>query len=93
MARDYTGIPYPFDKYDLVIVPGFQFGGMEHPGAVLYNDKRMFLGPHPTIEEELGRMELIAHETTHMWFGDAVTRPGSTMCGPKKYSPIILPPR
>ena len=71
--EDYTGIPYPFDKYDLVIVPGFQFGGMEHPGAVLYNDKRMFLGPHPTIEEELGRMELIAHETTHMWFGDAVT--------------------
>lgn len=71
--EDYTGIPYPFDKYDLVIVPGFQFGGMEHAGAVLYNDKRMFLGPHPTVEEELGRMELIAHETAHMWFGDAVT--------------------
>lgn len=71
--ENYTGIPYPFAKYDLVIVPGFLFGGMEHPGAVLYNDKRMFLGPHPTMEEELGRQELIAHETAHMWFGDAVT--------------------
>ncbi len=71
--EEYTGIPYPFEKYDLVIVPGFQFGGMEHAGAVLYNDKRMFLSEHPSIEEELGRMELIAHETAHMWFGDDVT--------------------
>ena len=71
--EEYTDMPYPFEKYDLVIVPGFQFGGMEHAGAVLYNDKRMFLGQHPTVEEELGRMELIAHETAHQWFGDAVT--------------------
>ena len=71
--EEYTGIPYPFTKYDLVIVPGFQFGGMEHAGAVLYNDKRMFLSEHPTLEEELGRMELISHETAHMWFGDDVT--------------------
>ena len=71
--EDYTGIAYPFEKYDLVIVPGFQFGGMEHPGAVLYNDKRIFLNEHPTLKEELGRMELISHETAHMWFGDAVT--------------------
>lgn len=71
--EEYTGIPYPFAKYDLVVVPGFQFGGMEHAGAVLYNDKRMFLSEHPTISEELGRMELISHETAHMWFGDYVT--------------------
>lgn len=71
--EEYTGIPYPFEKYDLVIVPGFQFGGMEHPGAVLYSDKRMFLGSHPSIQEQLGRMDLISHETAHMWFGDDVT--------------------
>lgn len=71
--EEYTGIPYPFQKYDLVIVPGFQFGGMEHPGAVLYSDKRMFLSSHPSIQDELGRMDLISHETAHMWFGDDVT--------------------
>lgn len=69
----YTGIPYPFAKYDLIILPGFQFGGMEHTGATLYNDKRMFLAEHPTLNEELARAELIAHETAHMWFGDYVT--------------------
>ncbi len=69
----YTGIPYPFAKYDLIILPGFQFGGMEHTGATLYNDKRMFLSENPTLGEQLGRAELIAHETAHMWFGDYVT--------------------
>lgn len=69
----YTDIPYPFSKYDLIIVPGFQFGGMEHTGATLYNDRRMFLSEHPTLNERLGRSALIAHETAHMWFGDYVT--------------------
>lgn len=71
--EEYTDIPYPFAKYELVILPGFQYGGMEHTGATLYNDKRMFLSDYPTVDEELGRMELIAHETAHMWFGDYVT--------------------
>lgn len=71
--EDYTGIPCPFEKYDFVIVPGFQFGGMEHPGTILFNDKRMFLGTSPTTSEKLSRIELIAHETSHLWFGDAVT--------------------
>jgi aminopeptidase N len=71
--EEYTAIPYPFAKYDIVILPGFQYGGMEHTGATLYNDTRMFLSEHPTLDEELSRSELIAHETAHMWFGDFVT--------------------
>lgn len=69
----YTGIPMPFPKYDCVIVPGFQFGGMEHPGAILFNESRMFLGEAPTDVEKLSRTDLISHETAHLWFGDAVT--------------------
>ena len=71
--EEYTDIPYPFAKYDLIILPGFQYGGMEHTGATLYNDTRMFLSEHPTLDERLGRTQLIAHETAHMWFGDLVT--------------------
>ncbi|MDR1161920.1 MAG: aminopeptidase [Tannerellaceae bacterium] len=69
----YTGIPYPFSKYDLIILPGFQYGGMEHTGATLYTDKRMFLNEQPTLNEALSRSSLIAHETAHLWFGDYVT--------------------
>lgn len=71
--EDYTGVAYPFQKYDLVILPGFQFGGMEHTGATFYNDNTIFLPANPTPDEQLRRTELISHETTHMWFGDAVT--------------------
>ena len=71
--EDYTGIPMPFSKYDLVIVPNFQFGGMEHPGTIFYNENTMFLGKRPTPDEREGRIKLIAHETAHLWFGDLVT--------------------
>ena len=71
--EDYTDIPYPFAKYSFIILPGLQYGGMEHTGATLYNDNSMFLSEHPTLDEELARAKLIAHETAHMWFGDYVT--------------------
>lgn len=71
--EEYTGIDYPFAKYDFVMLPGFQYGGMEHTGATLYNASQMFLGENATLEEHLRRTQLIAHETAHMWFGDYVT--------------------
>ena len=71
--EEYTGIPYPFGKFDFVAVPSFQFGGMEHPGAILYNAERLLLEESATQNQMLGRASLIAHETAHMWFGDLVT--------------------
>ena len=71
--EDYTGIPYPFPKFDFFAVPAFQYGGMEHPGAVFYRASSLFLEPTATQSEVLGRASLIAHETAHMWFGDLVT--------------------
>ncbi len=69
----YTAIPYPFEKFDFVAIPSFQFGGMEHPGSVFYNASSMFLDESATQNQMLGRASLIAHETAHMWFGDLVT--------------------
>jgi len=71
--EDYTGMPYPFGKFDFVLIPSFQFGGMEHPGAVYYNASGLLLDESATQTQLLGRASLIAHETAHMWFGDLVT--------------------
>ena len=71
--EEYTGIPYPFGKFAFFAVPSFQFGGMEHPGAVWYRASSLFLDPSATRNQVLGRASLIAHETAHMWFGDLVT--------------------
>jgi aminopeptidase N len=69
----YTGIPYPFGKFEFLLVPSFQFGGMEHPGSIFYNASALLLDESATQNQKLGRASLIAHETAHMWFGDLVT--------------------
>jgi len=69
----YTGIPYAFGKFDFVLIPSFQFGGMEHAGAIYYNANSLFLDESATQNQYLGRANLISHETAHMWFGDLVT--------------------
>ena len=71
--EEYTDVPYPFAKYDIVTIPSFQYGGMEHTGATLYNTTKLFLDKNATKGERLYRANLIAHETAHMWFGDLVT--------------------
>ena len=69
----YTNIPYPFQKFDFALIPSFQYGGMEHPGAITYKASSLLLEESPTQNQLLGRASLIAHETAHMWFGDLVT--------------------
>jgi aminopeptidase N len=69
----YTGIEYPFEKFDFIAIPSFQYGGMEHPGAILYRADRLLLDQSATQSDMLGQASLIAHETSHMWFGDLVT--------------------
>lgn len=71
--ENYTKIPYPFQKFDFVVIPSFQYSGMEHPGAILYRDSKLFLDESAGIRDELTRANLIAHETAHIWFGDLVT--------------------
>jgi aminopeptidase N len=71
--EDYTGIRYPWGKFDFVLIPSFQFGGMEHAGAILYNATGLMLDESATQNQLLDRASVIAHETAHMWFGDLVT--------------------
>ncbi|UCG88416.1 MAG: peptidase M1, partial [Gemmatimonadota bacterium] len=56
----YTGIEYPFGKFDFVLIPSFQYGGMEHPGTIFYRASRLLLDESATQNEELGRASLIA---------------------------------
>lgn len=69
----YTGIPFPFRKFGFVAIPDFQFGGMEHPGAIQYKASALFLDGSATQEQRNARANVLSHETAHMWFGDLVT--------------------
>lgn len=69
----YTNYKFPFQKLDFASIPVFQYGGMEHVGAIQYRESSLFLDNSATDSEKLNRAKLIAHETSHMWFGDLVT--------------------
>ena len=69
----YFARAYPFDKFAFLLAPAFPFGGMEHPGAVFYNEDRFIYRERPTLPQRLGRTSTILHEVAHMWFGDLVT--------------------
>lgn len=71
--EEYTGIAYPYSKFDIAVLPGFQYSGMEHPGAIWYRDTRVFLPENAPITSVISKANLIAHETAHMWFGNLVT--------------------
>jgi aminopeptidase N len=70
---EYFGIPYPFKKYDQVLVPQFIYGAMENAAAVTFTETR-FLSEGPSTLVYRQRLAgTILHEMAHQWFGDLVT--------------------
>ncbi len=67
------GVPYPFDKLDFVLLPGFPYGGMEHAGAIFYREQALVFDHVPTAAERVRRSTLVYHELSHQWFGNLVT--------------------
>jgi aminopeptidase N len=71
--EEYFNFKYPFPKYDLVLIPEFPFGGMEHAGATFLRESSVIFPQEPTKNDLVNRATLIFHETAHQWFGDTVT--------------------
>ena len=69
----YFAQPFPFPKYDMVLIPGFPYGGMEHAGATFLREESVLFRTAPTHSDLIGRDLLVLHELTHQWFGDLTT--------------------
>ncbi|HEU0078221.1 MAG TPA: M1 family aminopeptidase, partial [Longimicrobiaceae bacterium] len=69
----YFGVEYPFTKFETLLAPAFPFGGMEHVGAIFYNENQFIFREPPTLGQQIGRKSTIYHEVAHQWFGDLVT--------------------
>lgn len=73
-AERYFDRPYPFRKLDLLAVPEFWPGAMEHPGAITYRDGILLLDPDAVTPGQLRTLvRVTAHEIAHQWFGNLVT--------------------
>ncbi len=64
--------PFPFAKYDQILVPEFNSGAMENVGAVTFSESYVYRDS-PTDTQRLTRAETVLHELAHMWFGDLAT--------------------
>lgn len=60
-------VPYPFERYALVLLPGHMSGGMENAGISF---QRETSSSAPGLSSDLS---LAAHELAHQWFGDLIT--------------------
>ena len=66
MVRLFSNLvaPFPYEKL-AHLQSSTRYGGMENAGAIFYSDG--------AFRRRSVRAGLIAHETAHQWFGDAVT--------------------
>jgi aminopeptidase N len=69
---EYFDEPFPFDSYDQVFVPELNWGAMECPGCVTFNESMLPRG-RVTDDDRRRRAMVIAHEMSHMWFADLVS--------------------
>jgi alanyl aminopeptidase len=71
--EDYFGVPYPYEKLDILAVPLFG-GAMENAGLITCAQDLVLSDPaQDTIERQREYALVIAHEMAHQWFGDLVT--------------------
>jgi len=71
--EDYFGVPYPYEKLDLLSVPLFG-GAMENAGLITCVQSLMLRDPaQDSIDRQREYALVIAHEMAHQWFGDLVT--------------------
>ena len=73
--EEYFDQPYPYSKYDQLIVPDFNSGGMENVAAVTYDENMLSenLSNDPAHPHRLYVSHVLLHEMAHMWFGNLVT--------------------
>ncbi|HEV7891360.1 MAG TPA: M1 family aminopeptidase [Pyrinomonadaceae bacterium] len=71
--EEYFAHKFPFSKYDLILIPEFAYGGMEHAGATFLREDGVLFPSDPTSADIAARAETMLHEAAHQWFGDLVT--------------------
>ena len=72
--NDYYGVPYPFEKLDIVGIPDFAAGAMENTGAITFREQYLLADPQrASLATKKNVAAIMSHEIAHQWFGNLVT--------------------
>lgn len=67
-------VKFPLPKNDMIAIPNFVSGAMEHWGLITYREVNMLYDPTQASAANKQRVAVVvAHEIAHMWFGNIVT--------------------
>lgn len=70
----YLKIKYDFtSKMDLVAVPAMSYRAMENWGCIVFVNYALLVSLNLELSEKISIARTIAHEISHMWFGNLVT--------------------
>jgi len=72
-VETFFSMKYPYKKLDMVAVPNYADGAMENVGLIYFKEDFILLDETPSIRQQKNSLKLIAHEISHMWFGNLVT--------------------
>lgn len=72
---EYVDEPVPFPKLDVVAVPALsdEVVGMENPGLITVRADSLLVGPASPPWLTTAVTSTLAHELSHLWFGDLVS--------------------
>jgi alanyl aminopeptidase len=74
LEEEWFGIPYPYEKLDIITVPVAEYGAMENAGLISCTESAMLVDPkNASQRRRLRVVSVAAHEIAHQWFGDLVT--------------------
>lgn len=65
--------PFPLPKLDLLALPDFEAGAMENWGLTTYREIALLANEDSAVDQKMYVCTVVAHELSHMWFGDLVT--------------------
>ena len=72
--EQYFEIPYPLPKQDMIAIPDFVSGAMEHWGLITYRETNLLFDERESSSGNQQRVAtVISHELAHQWFGNLVT--------------------
>ena len=72
--EEFFNVSFPLPKQDMIAIPDFVSGAMEHWGLITYRETNLLYDDRESSSANKQRVAtVVSHELAHQWFGNLVT--------------------